>query len=153
MDWGSLFFKFNGRINRAKYWLAALVYCLINLVLYVLGAVTDSAAVQALNSMVGIVILITGVAIGIKRLHDRDKSGWYLLLFYVVPGILMTAAVGMYVTMEDATLVSTVLGLATVAIGVWAFVELGCLRGTVGPNHYGPDPIAPPAVPPTRPPV
>ena len=103
--------------------------------------------------MVGIVILITSVAIGIKRLHDRDKSGWYLLLFYVVPGILMTAAVGMYVTMEDATLVSTVLGLATVAIGVWAFVELGCLRGTVGPNHYGPDPIAPPAVPPTRPPV
>ena len=33
-------------------------------------------------------MLISGIAVGIKRLHDRDKGGWWLLLFYVVPGLL-----------------------------------------------------------------
>jgi uncharacterized membrane protein YhaH (DUF805 family) len=37
--------------------------------------------------------------------------------------------------------------LASFAITVWAFVELGCLRGTVGPNRFGPDPLMPALVP------
>jgi uncharacterized membrane protein YhaH (DUF805 family) len=154
MDWGSLFFKFSGRINRAKYWLAALIYAVIYLVLAVVGYATDQSVVyQAINGMLNIVIFISSLAVGIKRLHDRNKSGWYLLLFYIVPGILVTAAAVMYVTMDDATITSAVLGLAAFAIGIWAFVELGCLRGTVGPNRYGPDPIAPATAPPVRAPV
>jgi len=137
MDWGSLFFKFSGRINRAKYWLAALIYVVIYLVLAAVGYATDQSVAHQ----------------GIKRLHDRNKSGWYLLLFYIVPGILVTAAAVMYVTMDDATLTSAVLGLAAFAVGVWAFVELGCLRGTVGANRYGPDPIATVTAPPVRTPV
>ena len=39
-----------------------------------------------------------------------------------------------------------VLHLVSFAITVWAFVELGCLRGTVGPNQYGPDPLEPAAL-------
>jgi uncharacterized membrane protein YhaH (DUF805 family) len=35
------------------------------------------------------------------------------------------------------------LSLVSLAISLWGFVELGCLRGTIGPNQYGPDPIAP----------
>jgi len=38
-----------------------------------------------------------------------------------------------------------VLHVISFAISVWAFVELGCLRGTVGPNRYGPDPLSTPA--------
>ena len=45
------------------------------------------------------------------------------------------------------------LGLAAFAVGVWAFVELGCLRGTIGPNRYGPDPLEPTAIPPVRTPA
>jgi len=67
-------------------------------------------------------------------------------LFYVVPGILIVAAIGTYMAMEDGALVSAIFGFASFAIGVWAFVELACLRGTVGPNAYGPDPIDPAAV-------
>jgi uncharacterized membrane protein YhaH (DUF805 family) len=47
-----------------------------------------------------------------KRLHDRDKSGWWVLI----------------------TLIS-ILG------DLWLVVECGCLRGTVGENRYGPDPL------------
>jgi uncharacterized membrane protein YhaH (DUF805 family) len=147
MDWGHLLFKFSGRINRAKFWIAALVYFALNVILSIIGYATDqSGAFQAVNGMIGIVILISSLSVGIKRLHDRNKSGWYLLVFYLVPGILLIAAVGAYMTMEDGTLVSAVLGFLSFAIGVWAFVELGCLRGTVGANAYGPDPIDPAVV-------
>ena len=76
---------------------------------------------------------------GAKRLHDRDKSAWWLVLFYVGPGI--ASAIGN--EMENMGLVLHVVGFA---ITVWAFVELGCLRGTVGPNQYGPDPLEPAAL-------
>jgi hypothetical protein len=33
------------------------------------------------------------------------------------------------------------LGIIQLGIGIWALVELGCLRGTVGPNQHGPDPL------------
>ncbi len=78
-----------------------------------------------------------GLALGAKRLHDRDKSAWWLLLFYFVPGILGTTAD----RIGGGT--GIILHIAGFAITVWAFVELGCLRGTVGPNQYGPDPLAP----------
>ena len=151
MDWGHLFFKFNGRTNRAKFWIAALVYFVINTVLAILGYATDQSGVfQAINGMLGIVLLISSIAVGIKRLHDRDKSGWYLVLFYIVPSILVVAGVVVGMTIEESTMIISILGLLAFAIGVWAFVELGCLRGTIGVNQYGPDPVAPATIPPVR---
>src|SRR5262249_40775893 len=101
-----------------------------------------------LGAVVGIAILISSIAVGIKRLHDRNKSGWFLLIFYLVPGILAAIGVGMALVglgsdSTGASLVGMILNLAAAAVGIWAFVELGCLRGTVGPNQYGPDPVPP----------
>ena len=93
MDWGHLFFKFDGRINRAKFWIAALVYRGDLHIFAVLSYVTDQSGVfQAVSGIVNMVIFISGLAVGVKRLHDRDKSGWYLLLFYIVPGVLCGAS-------------------------------------------------------------
>jgi len=154
MDWGHLFFNFNGRINRAKYWLAMLVYCGIYIVLAIFGYLTDNSAIyQAINGMLNIVIFISSLAVGVKRLHDRNKSGWYLVLFYIVPGILLTAGIAIGTFMEDSIVLAGILGLLAFAIGVWAFVELGCLRGTIGANRYGPDPLEPTASPPVRTPA
>jgi uncharacterized membrane protein YhaH (DUF805 family) len=80
-----------------------------------------------------------GLAISAKRLHDRDKSAWWLLVFYLLPGILSTAGN----EMGDVGFI--LLHIISFAISVWAFVELGCLRGTPGPNRYGPDPLSRPA--------
>jgi uncharacterized membrane protein YhaH (DUF805 family) len=82
--------------------------------------------------IVYIPLIVSGVFVGIKRLHDRDKSGWWLLLFYLVPALL-----------NEMSNTSMLFSLASLAISIWAFVELGCLRGTAGPNKYGPDPLAP----------
>jgi uncharacterized membrane protein YhaH (DUF805 family) len=149
MNWGHLFFKFNGRANRAKYWIAALVYAVISIVFTILSYLTDeSTTVQLVSGVVNLVVFISGLAVGVKRLHDRDKSGWYLLLFYIVPAVLIGTALAMSMIMEDSTILAAVLWLVAVAIMVWAFVELACLRGTVGSNRFGPDPLMPAAMPP-----
>src|SRR3546814_14546367 len=57
-------------------------------------------------------ILWPGIVIAIKRWHDRDKSGWWIL-------IVLIPIVG----------------------PIWALVENGFLAGTAGPNRFGPDPL------------
>ncbi|MFL6831331.1 MAG: DUF805 domain-containing protein [Xanthobacteraceae bacterium] len=89
----------------------------------------------ALLVILYIPLIWIGLAIGAKRLHDRDKSAWWLLVFYAAPGILSTAGN----RLEDVGFI--ILHVISFAISVWAFVELGCLRGTPGPNRYGPDPL------------
>ena len=151
MNWGHLFFTFDGRANRARFWIAGLIFAVIYAVMTLIDYVTDQSVVfQALNSMLGIVILIASIAVGVKRLHDRNKSGWYLLLFYLVPSILVVIGVLIGAFMEDSTIIATVLALLAFALVVWAFIEMGCLRGTVGVNRYGPDPVAPATIPPVR---
>ena len=151
MNWGQLFFKFDGRVNRARFWIAALIFTVVNVVLAILSYLTDQSGVfQAINGMLSIVILICSIAVGVKRLHDRNKSGWYLLLFYFVPCTLAALSVLIDAFVEDSIIIATVLALLAFALVVWAFIEMGCLRGTVGVNRYGPDPVAPATIPPVR---
>ena len=57
MNWGHLFFNFSARINRAKYWIAMLIYSAIYIVLAIVGYATDNSAIyQAINGMLNIVI-------------------------------------------------------------------------------------------------
>jgi uncharacterized membrane protein YhaH (DUF805 family) len=120
-------------------------------VMTIIDYVTDQSVVfQALNGMLIIVILIASIAVGVKRLHDRNKSGWYLLLFYFLPCTLAALSVLIGAFVEDSTIIATVLALLAFALVVWAFIEMGCLRGTVGVNRYGPDPVAPATIPPVR---
>jgi uncharacterized membrane protein YhaH (DUF805 family) len=81
---------------------------------------------------------ISAFAIGVKRLHDRDRSGWWILLFYVAPSVLGGAG-----NTTDGALASGILGLAALVFSLWGLVELGFLRGTVGPNRFGLDPLQP----------
>lgn len=137
MDWKHLLFSFEGRVNRAKYWLVALITIGVSM------AIAFLLIAVALNSIAGfsvlaLLILIpayVGVVVGVKRLHDRNKSGWWLLLYYLVPGILTGIAGDSY---EGTNLALNVVGHA---ISLWALVDLGFLRGTAGPNDYGPDPL------------
>jgi uncharacterized membrane protein YhaH (DUF805 family) len=142
MAWAILLFGFSGRINRGKFWLAWLIYLVIHLVLTIPASLTDSTALSALNGMVTIVIIVSSLAVVIKRLQDRNKSGWYVLLFYAAPALLFVAGI-----MIGSTVITHGLWLIAFALSVWGFIELGCLRGTIGANPYGPDPVAPkPAV-------
>jgi uncharacterized membrane protein YhaH (DUF805 family) len=150
MDWQSLLFSFRGRINRAKYWLAVLVFVVADAVLGLLGWVLDNGlAFQILSFVVNLAVLIASIAVCIKRLHDRDRSGWWLLLFYVGP--VAVALIGGFIFWAAADTVGmsaewSYLGLRLCILGgfalvIWGFVEIGCRRGTAGYNRFGPDPL------------
>jgi uncharacterized membrane protein YhaH (DUF805 family) len=138
MDLLQLLFGFRGRINRAKYWLAVIVYIAV---MIVAAAAAFTLGMVTLFFLVAVVIyipmIISGIAVGIKRLHDRDKSAWWLLVFFVLPSVLSAAAAGL-----QGSTFAVILSIASFAISIWAVVELGFLRGTSGSNQYGPDPLA-----------
>ena len=151
MDFVNIFITFSGRINRAKYWIAALVYAAISLVFGVAAYFADSTAVQTINTVVTVVLTISSFGVAIKRLHDRNKSGWYVLLFLVAPGILLALGLLLGTVSGESGFGATALWLIAFAILIWAFIELGCLRGSIGQNQYGPDPLAPEVLtPPVR---
>ncbi len=75
------------------------------------------------------------LAVTIKRLHDRDKSAWWLLLFDLVP--LIPLKIAYYTRPVEVRLI---LVLESLSIAIWFLVELGFLRRTAGPNRYGADP-------------
>jgi uncharacterized membrane protein YhaH (DUF805 family) len=94
-----LLFSFQGRLNRKPYWMTviATMVIIILLLLVALVMIREHRFEFAGLTMAILVILYVplvwiGLAIGAKRLHDRDKSAWWLIVFYAMPGIL--SAVG-----------------------------------------------------------
>lgn len=80
---------FSGRAPRSEYWWFYLFFMIAYVVLFALGAVIGSVAgiillVFALGS------LIPSIAVGVRRLHDVGKSGWWLLIALVpIAGLLL----------------------------------------------------------------
>ena len=142
MEVGALLFSFRGRLNRANYWLAQLIYVCTNLILVLLRLVMlPGLTYQALSMVVNFGIFVSGLAVATKRLHDRDKSAWWLLPYYVLPVLMVIAVVAYLNSSEEPPDFIDYLLLGPLAIWVWVVVDLGCLRGTVGPNKYGLDPL------------
>ena len=143
MNLMGLLFSFEGRINRGKFWLAVLAYVVISIVLALLLIIPVLGWLLAGIGYLG--MIVSGIFVAIKRLHDRNKPGWWVAIFYVIPMILSGASAYMTYEAGEQTSMAMLISLISLAISLWALVELGCLRGTVGPNQYGPDPIAPQA--------
>jgi uncharacterized membrane protein YhaH (DUF805 family) len=103
-----------------------------------------AAIFEALYWLFALLTLWPGIAVMVKRIHDRDKPGW-LVLLPVAAAVLVVIA-GIAGVGSGSEVVAGVFAgialLALVGIGIWFFVEFGCMRGTIGPNRYGPDPVA-----------
>ena len=117
---------FQGRSGRMEYWMFQLFVVLVltaAIILAVVAGVTGSAsggAVSPLFLIVGglIVVFVLGsfipsIAVQVRRFHDQDKSGWFILL-----------------------------GLIPYFGGLIMLIFM-CLEGTRGPNRFGPDPRDP----------
>jgi uncharacterized membrane protein YhaH (DUF805 family) len=144
VDVRALLMSIEGRIGRAMFWQGTLFCALIALLaigvfLLALAIGLGNAVALVLGAIVFIPSVIASIVVGIKRLHDRNKSGWWIVGFYVVPNLISLRAIE---ATEGITVLSLIVLLASYAISIWALVELGCLRGTAGPNRYGEDPLA-----------
>lgn len=77
---------FNGRASRAEYWSFVLFNILFGIGLAVLdvllGTVTDNGT-GVLGTLYTLAVLLPGIAVAIRRLHDTDRSGWFSLLAFV----------------------------------------------------------------------
>ncbi len=148
MDWWPFFFSFRGRINRAKYWLALLIFFIVDVVLGLLEfALGNAVTFHIFSFLVNLAVLVATIAVSTKRLHDRDRSAWWLFLFFmgpvlfaVVGGAIMWAGAGSEEWSFLFFLVRLCL-LGGFALGIWGLVEMGFLRGTAGYNRFGPDPL------------
>jgi uncharacterized membrane protein YhaH (DUF805 family) len=103
-----MLFSLRGRIGRRSWWLWG-VLALIAFVIYatVLLRVLGFSARQT-DVAVNLLVLWPAIAVSVKRWHDRDKSGWWVLV-----------------------------SLLPLVGWVWALIQNGLLRGTPGPNRYG----------------
>jgi uncharacterized membrane protein YhaH (DUF805 family) len=169
MDWTWYLFRFDGRISRARFWLAipvlfglmatvALTIVAIhglfgNAAPFHLGArdlfkLVDPDAYRSLTwadlprlliKLVGTSLLMwVCFATSIKRLHDRDKSGWWMVPFFAVPGLYDQFADRLPDSYADLPLAIAALGL-----GLWGFIEMYVLNGSPRTNRFGADPLAP----------
>jgi uncharacterized membrane protein YhaH (DUF805 family) len=89
-----------------------------------------------------LLFLYPSAALMVKRLHDRNRPS-YFAAFLLVPVIIkaLTDLMGMSGDPMSQNALDYLLNIIIFAVSVWFFIELGCLRGTVGSNQYGPDPL------------
>ncbi len=105
--------NFEGRARRREYWLFYLANAIIYLISFLFCLGLDySILIDAVWGILGLVLLIPGLALSVRRLHDTNRSGWWLLIS-LIP-----------------------------IIGTIIFFVFSVLPGTEGENEYGPDPKA-----------
>lgn len=87
--------EFNGRARRKEYWFFILFNILISVFFatidFVSGSFNAETGVGLLSGLYSLAVLIPGIAVTVRRLHDTDRSGWWLLipLIPVIGGIVL----------------------------------------------------------------
>ncbi len=115
MPLSQLLFSTKGRIPRSTYWYYTLAIFLISIIAFILDLIfrtfNEDIGIGLFTIIVSLIFMLPSYAVSIKRLHDRDRSGWFLLVA-IIP-----------------------------LVSIWVWIEVGFLRGTYGANQYGADPL------------
>lgn len=117
LSWNQLLFAVEGRATRFDYWMRWVLPYFIGAIIAavlddVLGTVNPAGGLGVIMVIYFIAAIWPNLAVSIKRCHDRGRSGWFILV-----------------------------GLIPIVGGIWLLIELGFLRGTIGSNRFGPDPL------------
>jgi len=148
-------FRFKGRLNRAPYWGYSMLMVAVILLPFMAyaatigyqlasqGTLSEADVSQAINDRmfwpliaVMLATLWPSMALIAKRLQDHDKSG-ALALPLLAPGIAYNVS---SLISSDGPVTLGLAGLS-ILVSLFSFIYLGCMRGTVGPNRFGNDPL------------
>ena len=177
MDYAWYLFSFEGRLGRARYWLAApILICFGLFWLLAFGALAagafrllggtvsfsfnlgieeilklfDPAFYRSLSlaSLPAVLFQTAGSillvwifsATTVKRLHDRDKSGWWMIPFFGSATCYNQFAEWL----PDIFVLDVLLAVGMLALSIWGFAELYFVRGSRKTNRFGSDPLAQP---------
>ncbi len=114
---GEALFSFRGRMSRRDYWLKGfLIMFPIGIFNNILAYGVGSEGALVVSMIIGIASMWPGLAIVVKRLHDRNRSGWFVA--------------------------TALIPIANIVFSIWILIEVWFLKGTSGPNRFGNDPVA-----------
>jgi uncharacterized membrane protein YhaH (DUF805 family) len=146
--------NFKGRARRKEFWM----FVLFNFIFSILASILDnmlglnfqidsgqevndiwmrSASGGYINSLYSLFILIPSLAVSVRRLHDINKSGKILILFYAV--LILSVIAGITSAVLFSPLILVVVFLVMAIFGILLLVWM-CTDGTPGTNKYGPNP-------------
>ena len=149
------FFSLSGRASRTQYWLTLL----INVAVLALAILAFAMFEWRVYGRIGVPVkfdpklllialavaplclmaLGAGLFVPVKRMHDRNKSGWWLVIGLAAP-LLLFSLVGNFDGIGDVDQIArTALGLVGLSIWFWIFVELGFMPGVHRDNRFEPD--------------
>ena len=143
IDWAMLplskYADFSGRAPRAEYWWFYLLYVVIYTVASIIGSLIGLTTI--LRGLVVLALFVPLLAAGVRRLHDGDRSGWWMLgpLIPLTIGLVLAGPAVMAGGMGAALGVAGLFMVAGAIVGVVIFVFL-VLPGTTGANRFGGDP-------------
>lgn len=158
--------NFSGRASRAEFWWFFLFVMLVYFAFWIVliasigASVSPAVGSQPSFAMLGafgaagifmilfyLVLLLPMIAVQVRRLHDTNRSGWWLGVFWLMYPFYMVLLVGTSLSnMRSGTAPGAGLaigsGIFALAFFVYSIVLLVffCLRGTQGPNRFGGDP-------------
>jgi uncharacterized membrane protein YhaH (DUF805 family) len=141
-----LLFSHKGRINRARWWAAILALSFVSTACA--AVINGFTAIPRRDLIVTLILLnlwlAPAYAVSAKRFQDRNKRG-VTALYGLVPQ-LIARLLEIYSITYNETLPTTfgaVCDLVQLVVSIWFAIELGMLKGSSGPNRFGPDPLAP----------
>lgn len=144
MEWMLLplkrYAEFSGRSRRKEYWMYVLFIIIVMLVVGMiegaLGLDGTVATYGPLSALIALGTFVPSLAVGVRRLHDTNRSGWWMLLG-VVPYLL-----SIVLLLSGSLALAATMGIVALLCAI-ALLVFMVLPGTNGPNQYGPDPKGP----------
>jgi uncharacterized membrane protein YhaH (DUF805 family) len=134
---------FSGRASRPEYWwytLAVIVAAIvISIVENIVGLDAMVGTYGPISLLFMVALIVPGLAVTVRRLHDTDRSGWWILIGvvpYFIFGVMMGMAMasGSMAAMGAGAMLGGLLAL----VGAVILLVFMILPGTPGDNRYGP---------------
>lgn len=156
IDWATRPLKkyadFSGRAPRAEYWWYVLLLFGAFVVAYIIDDLLSLPKLLTVYGPVAMIVIVAtfvpSLAAQVRRLHDTNRSGLWLIPFWVVYVAYIASAAGSMASIQagqqpnmGALGLSLMLGLVMLIVAIVMIVFL-VSRGTAGPNKYGDDPYA-----------
>jgi uncharacterized membrane protein YhaH (DUF805 family) len=136
--WTYVFTSFHGRINREPFLIACGILAAIEIAAQGLAGQAEG---DTLSTILDLAFTYPEFALAVKRANDRDLTPWIVALFFAgnVALDLFTLLNG---PIDTTNPINGVILVPFALLAVALIVELGFRRGTIGPNRFGPDPLA-----------
>ena len=140
MDLQALYLSGDGRISRKTWWIGTIILIVATLILYfILGLVGLGLTSRWGPIIAYLIVIYPTLNLGVKRRHDRNNNGYDamgLIAFSLVWSLIQALGV-----VSAANGIGMVISIVFLIYAIYMLVQLGFLKGTAGPNNYGPDPL------------